>query len=161
MAKRANQKDRLIDRIEQAEDRYLQLTAGNQNSPLQSVDLTMQQLKTLLFLAVHDGASGQELADALGVGLAAVTGIAKRLADRGFVRRAEDPLDRRIRRVYLTEDGVDLLARIREAGRENKRRLLRRLDGARLAQLAEVMEALNDAAETDAAETDAAENRRR
>jgi len=60
-ARRAGDKDRLIDRIERAEDRFLQLTAANQNNPLQSVDLTMQQLKTLLLLSFHDGRSGHEL----------------------------------------------------------------------------------------------------
>jgi DNA-binding MarR family transcriptional regulator len=51
----------------------------------------MQQLKTLLILSHEDGRSGQALAQALGVGLPAVSGIAKRLAARGLVRRVEDP----------------------------------------------------------------------
>jgi DNA-binding MarR family transcriptional regulator len=65
----------------------------------------MRQLRVLLILSFSDGMAGRELAGALGVGLAAVTGIANRLSARGLVRRAEDPVDRGVRRVYLTEAG--------------------------------------------------------
>jgi DNA-binding MarR family transcriptional regulator len=142
-------RERLIERIEQADDRFLRLTAGTRSSPLQSTDLTMQQLKTLLILSHEDGPSGQALAQALGVGLPAVSGIAKRLAARGLVRRVEDPHDRRIRRVHLTDEGAELIRRTRDAGRDSKRRLLKRLDRHALSQMAEAMDALNAAAAND------------
>jgi len=104
-----DEREQLIERIERAEDRYLEIWSTNLTSPLQSVDLTMQQLKTLMLLSFRDGLSGHELSEALGVGLAAVTGMANRLTDRGLVRRAEDPNDRRVRRVYLTEQGTELI----------------------------------------------------
>jgi DNA-binding MarR family transcriptional regulator len=93
--------------------------------------------------------SGRQLADALGVGLAAVTGLMNRLGARGLVRRAEDPADRRVRRVYLTEAGTALVTELRDAGREGKRRLLRRLTAAQLREYARTMDALNAAAEAD------------
>jgi DNA-binding MarR family transcriptional regulator len=144
-----DEREQLIERIERAEDRYLEIWSTNLTSPLQSVDLTMQQLKTLMLLSFRDGLSGHELSEALGVGLAAVTGMANRLTDRGLVRRAEDPTDRRVRRVYLTEQGTELLAKIRHAGRVDKRRQLRRLTMHNLLQMAEAMEALYEAAETE------------
>jgi DNA-binding MarR family transcriptional regulator len=141
------ERDRLIDRIERAEDEFLRLTAGGAASPLQATDLTMRQLTVLLILSYQDGASGQDLVRALGVGLAAVTGITHRLAARHLIRRAVDPHDRRIRRIYLTDKGSATIAEIRDAGRANKRRLLKRLDSHALTQLAEAMDALNAAAE--------------
>jgi len=143
------EKDRLIERIEEAEDRFLRLTATTDNGPLQSVDLTMRQLRVLLILSFSDGVSGQELAGALGVGLSAVTGLANRLGARGLVRRAEDPADRRVRRIYLTEAGAALVTELRDAGREGKRRLLRRLTARQLRDFASTMDALNTAAEAD------------
>ncbi len=140
------EKDRLIERIEQAEERFLRLTATRENGPLQSVDLTMRQLRVLLILSFSDGLAGGQLADALGVGLPAVTGIANRLAARGLVRRAEDAADRRVRRVYLTEAGTALVTELRDAGREGKRRLLRRLTARELRDYAASMDALNTAA---------------
>jgi DNA-binding MarR family transcriptional regulator len=142
-------RDRLIERIEHAEDRFLRLTAAGGVSPLQSTDLTMRQLKVLLILSFEDGASGQDLARALEVGLAAVTGITHRLAARGLIRRAVDPHDRRVRRIYLTDKGSAVLAELRDAGRAEKRRLLQRLDTEALRHLAAGMDALNEAAEAD------------
>ena len=144
-----NDRDRLIERIEQAEDRFLRLTSGGAASPLQSTDLTMRQLKVLLILSFSDGASGQDLARALDVGLAAVTGITHRLSARGLIRRAVDPDDRRVRRSYLTPKGSAILAELRDAGRSRKRRLLMRLETENLRQMAEAMDALNEVAESD------------
>jgi DNA-binding MarR family transcriptional regulator len=144
-----SEKDRLIERIEAAEDQFLRLTATTENGPLQSVDLTMRQLRVLLILSFSDGMAGRELAAALGVGLSAVTGITHRLAARGLIRRAVDRADRRVRRVYLTEDGRALVTGLRDSGREGKRRLLRRLTAAELRDYARSMEALNAAAAAD------------
>lgn len=144
-------KDRLIERIEQADDRFLRLTARDRSNPLLSVDLTMQQLRTLMILSFQGSASGQELAAGLGVHLATVTGIVNRLAARGLVGRREDPADRRVRRVRLTQHGVDLIDQIRNAGRQHKRRLLTRLDEPTLRQMIQAMDALNAAAEAEAA----------
>jgi DNA-binding MarR family transcriptional regulator len=109
----------------------------------------MRQLQALLVVSFADGASGQDLARALGVGLAAVTGITHRLSARGLIRRAVDPDDRRVRRIYLSAKGSAMLAELRGASRNNKRRLLKRLDTANLAKMADAMDALNEAAESD------------
>ena len=61
-------RDRLIERIEQAEDRFLRITAGGAASPLQSTDLTMRQLKVLLILSFADGSAGELAAEADGDG---------------------------------------------------------------------------------------------
>lgn len=142
-------RDRLIERIEQAEDRFLRLTSAGGASPLASTDLTMRQLQALLVVSFVDGASGQDLSRALGVGLAAVTGITHRLSARGLIRRTVDPHDRRVRRIYLSPKGSAMLAELRDAGRDNKRRLLKRLDTKALHQMADAMDALNEAAESD------------
>src|SRR5919197_55458 len=81
-----------------------------------STDLTMPQLKTLMFVATHDGATSGQIAKRLGVGLSTITGIVDRLADQGLVTRREDPEDRRITRVLPTPHGkrlVDELIRYR------------------------------------------------
>lgn len=141
--------DSLIDRIERADDEFVRLTAATANSPLQAVDLTMQQLKTLMIVGLGGPASGQQLAAALGIGLAGVSGVVHRLSARGYVRRAVDPDDRRVRRVHLTPKGSRLIDDMRNAGRQNKRRLLHKLDATALQKMAEAMEALNAAARDD------------
>jgi DNA-binding MarR family transcriptional regulator len=142
-------KERLIARIEQADETFLRLTATGQANPLMSVDLTMQQLRTLMILSFHGSASGQELSDGLGVHISTVTGIINRLVSRHLVERGEDPNDRRVRRVKLSAEGKHLMQQVRDAGRLHKRRLLQKLDAKSLAQMADVMDALNVAAESE------------
>ena len=139
-------KERLIARIEHADDRFLRLTATEQGNPLMSIDLTMQQLRTLMILSFRGSASGQELADGLGVHLSTVTGLINRLLARGLVERCEDPKDRRVRRARLSAEGTRMMQQMRDAGRLHKRRLLQQLDNTALAQMADAMDALNTAA---------------
>ena len=81
-----------------------------------SVELTMPQLKALMFVAMNGGATSGQIARRLGVGLSTITGIVDRLAEQNFVTRGEDVDDRRITRVLPTPRGrtlVDELLRYR------------------------------------------------
>jgi DNA-binding MarR family transcriptional regulator len=73
------------------------------------VDLTMPQLKALIFLTKHEGATHGQIAANLGVGLSTITGIVDRLAEQQLVSRREDPRDRRITRVLPTQAATDLI----------------------------------------------------
>ena len=68
-------------------------------------DLTMQQLRVLTLVAREPGLTGQELGRRLGVSAPTASGLVERLVEKGLLERAEDPLDRRVRRLNLTEDG--------------------------------------------------------
>lgn len=69
-----------------------------------------------------------------------VTRLVNRMRDLGLVERREDPVDRRIHRVYLGREGADLLARLdRPVGRW-MRRFARRLDDGELRQLIRLLE---------------------
>ena len=54
----------------------------------------------------------------------AVTNRVDRLVERGWVTRTVDPHNKRIRRITLTQDGLDLVNRIVPAHVDNERRLL-------------------------------------
>jgi len=73
------------------------------------VDLTMPQLKTLIFVSKNEGATSGQIAANLGVGLSTITGIVDRLAEQHLVSRREDPRDRRITRVLPTPSGSSLV----------------------------------------------------
>ena len=74
--------------------------------PLMSTPLTMQQLKVLTLIAAdRDRATGHDLAEALGVSVATMSGLVDRLAEHGMVKRRDDPADRRIRRLSVTPAG--------------------------------------------------------
>jgi DNA-binding MarR family transcriptional regulator len=59
----------------------------------------------LILLSTEGPLAHSDLAQALGVGLATVTGLVDRLVARGLIERVEDATDRRIRRAKLTAAG--------------------------------------------------------
>lgn len=110
---------------------YQAIQAGRADEWLRA-ELTMRQLKVLLLLdsgetGERHAASMSHLAAALHVTLPTVTGIVDRLVEHGFVRREEDPSDRRLVVVRLTPAGGDLLDRLRASGRSDLAAALDRL----------------------------------
>lgn len=74
--------------------------------PLMSTPLTMQQLKVLTLIATErDRATGHGLAETLRVSVATMSGLVDRLVEHGMVMRTDDPDDRRIRRLSVTDAG--------------------------------------------------------
>lgn len=117
--------------------------------PLFDSGLTMQQLRVLLVLGTEGPLPQGELAHALGVGLATVTGLVDRLVGRGLVDRTEDAQDRRVRRAALAPEGAAMLDRIASAGQERRTRLLERIDLDALRALERGLAALRAALEKD------------
>ena len=142
-----DERDRLIDKIADEEARLHRCLLAENWDPLFSLNLTIQQLRSLLVISFSGGASGNELAQGLGVGLATATGIVDRLGAQGLVRRAEDPDDRRVRRVYLTQKGGELIGRLTDAGLQRKKQLLGSLGLEDLRKLEGVTGKLREAAE--------------
>jgi len=85
--------------------------------------LTLGQVRALHFVTDHSGCTMGELAEGLGVSLAASTGLVDRLIQQGLVARAADPTDRRRVRLQLTDGG-------RHAHVAAKRRARRRMAAA-------------------------------
>jgi len=72
-----------------------------------------QQIHALLFIASKGETSVQEVGEAVGFGRSAASRIVWVLYNRhGFVKIAEDGLDRRIKRVSLTEKGKRFVHRV-------------------------------------------------
>jgi DNA-binding MarR family transcriptional regulator len=146
------ERDEQVRRIIAAQHRMQHLMAADPSNPLLQSTLTMQQLKMLLVLSHTGGSSGQDLAAAMGVTLATVTGIVDRLVASGLVDRREDPHDRRVRRVRLTDAGHDTIDGIITAGQESLLALLRRLGDDDLHVVEQAMVLLTDAAAAHLAE---------
>jgi DNA-binding MarR family transcriptional regulator len=96
------------------------------------LDLSFTQIKALCLLESEDqgeGRSVKALAESLGVSLPAMSRSIDGLFERGQVLREEDPVDRRMKRVRLTEAG---------------HAVPRALNEARLSALHELMDSLDD-----------------
>jgi DNA-binding MarR family transcriptional regulator len=140
-------RQRLVDEILGIEEGLQRLYLADASNPLLSVDLTIQQLKALLILSHKGSASGQELSEGLGIHLATATGLVDRLVGQGMSYRAEDPVDRRVRRAYPTDEGKATVDRIYGAGMEQKRMVLSQLGVGSLEKLRDVTEEIGEIAE--------------
>lgn len=77
--------------------------------------LTAPQFNILNLLALRDDGAGysqRELADTLVVDRSNVTGLIDRMESAGWVRRVDDPSDRRVYRVQLTASGRKLWQKV-------------------------------------------------
>jgi DNA-binding MarR family transcriptional regulator len=92
--------------------------------------LTAAQFNVLNLLAAPDaegGLSQRELADMLVVDRSNVTGLVDRMEKAGWVRRADDPEDRRVYRVQLTASGKKLWQKVAPAYADVVRQVTDRL----------------------------------
>jgi DNA-binding MarR family transcriptional regulator len=96
------------------------------------VDLTMPQLKTLIYVTRNEGATSGHIASSLGVGLSTITGIVDRLAEQQLVTRREDPRDRRVTRVLPTAAAIELVDELIRYRNEVVSAILSRLDSNQL-----------------------------
>jgi DNA-binding MarR family transcriptional regulator len=134
--------DELVERIERSEERIMRRMMRDRSVGLFNVDLSVQQLRALMVVAAAEGASVNELADALGVGPTTITGIVDRLERRGLAARRSDSADRRVRRIELTDEGRRLLTDFNESSRARRRAVFAKLDLEVLAGLAVGFEAM-------------------
>ena len=86
---------------------YLMRTANVRTfNAIAELDLSFTQIKALCALETDgEERSVKALAESLGVSLPAMSRAVDGLFERGFVGREEDPGDRRMKRVRLTDAG--------------------------------------------------------
>lgn len=84
------------------------IMANHLERRLREHGITVSQWVILTLLKTRDGMAQVELQRQLYLDGATVAGIVKRMTRCGFVRRETDPTDKRIQRVYLTEQGRQL-----------------------------------------------------
>ncbi len=93
------------------------------------LDLTHAQVEALLFLVRHDPACVGDLADGLDISYPAATKAIDRLVAKGLVTRRESERDRRQSELTVTEDGREVIERIRVARRARLEAIFARMSG--------------------------------
>jgi MarR family transcriptional regulator, transcriptional regulator for hemolysin len=81
---------------------------------LAPLGITRSQWWVLAFISRKDGLPQTQLANELDVGKVAVGALIDRLESSGFVIRQADPVDRRIKRVYVTKQARGFLEKLRK-----------------------------------------------
>ena len=136
----------LLTRLVQLHASFDRRAVSSLAEPLMSTPLTMQQLKVLTLVAAErDRATGHGLAETLGVSVATMSGLVDRLVEHGMVRRSDDPDDRRIRRLSVTDAGSSTLRSLISSGNRMPPQVLDRLSDDDLRALVQGLVALDRA----------------
>lgn len=102
-----------IDVRQQALENYVRAVGISEPIRLRywdSYGLTIPQLRVLHILRQNDGITVSGLASRLNVTPATTTGLTDRLVREKLIFRTEDPTDRRLVRLHLTEDGARVVS---------------------------------------------------
>ncbi|MDR1151111.1 MAG: MarR family transcriptional regulator [Bifidobacteriaceae bacterium] len=105
----ATERERVCDQLKRVMERLHTLTIFDDLMRKKTVVLTPQQFRVMGLVAVGGPTRSGELASALGVSRATMTGLLDRLEQAGLVERSTDPRDARGRLATATEAGRDAL----------------------------------------------------
>ncbi len=108
--------------------------------------VTMPLLRVLVYLREHPGAATGDIARNMSVTSSNITRLVDRLVEQGFVRRDEDPADRRYLRHALTAEGEAVLGSVQQKATAFVTHIFDELSDDDLARLTEVFDRLWDAA---------------
>jgi DNA-binding MarR family transcriptional regulator len=110
------------------------------------LDLTYAQSQVLFYVADHAGCHMGDVGKAFGVTLPAVTHIVDRLEEKAFLRRLDDPVDRRAYVLELTRAGRALVQELHGLQMRGIEGVLRRMALEDRQRVIKGLEALVDAA---------------
>ena len=97
---------------------------------MKPVAMTRSQWWILAHLSRHDGMIQSDLANVLDIGKAALGGLIDRLESSKFIERRPDDTDRRVKRIYLTSKGTQMITEMRTRSHGMSERILEGLDTA-------------------------------
>ena len=135
-------RDELTEAIIQLWKRMGQCMGKDAPEAWLELSLTIGQLKSLLFIDYEGSTNFKRLAAALGVTPPNVTGIVDRLVEHELVSRSENPENRRMQILRLTEKGSNLLNELKERKVSQLTALLSRMDTQDLFALEQSLAAL-------------------
>jgi MarR family transcriptional regulator, organic hydroperoxide resistance regulator len=144
---RTIEKAELIKIIIELQRRFAYTMHGDDPEHWLALNLTIAQLKSLFFINYEGSTNSKMLAKALQVTPPNVTGIVDRLVEQGLVNREENPENRRMQLLTVTDKGVTLLRDLDKRIINPFSRILAQLKTEDLSALARGLTALVEAAE--------------
>ena len=109
------------------------------------LDLTYAQSQVLFHVAAHPGCRMGDVGKAFSVTLPAVTHLVDRLEQKGFMTRADDPVDRRAYVLEITRTGAALVDELNAMRLRSLETVLARMSAGDRARVVRGLEALVDA----------------
>jgi DNA-binding MarR family transcriptional regulator len=134
-------KQALIERLAQVANQMVAQMRMTGVQDWSEIDLTMPQLRALVFLAQEPRRMG-DLAASLGTSVSATTSLVERLEGKELAERRHDPLDRRVVVCHLAPQGRAVLDRFWQLRRRHLEAVADLLTPAELTEVIEAMELL-------------------
>ncbi|MFL1456335.1 MarR family winged helix-turn-helix transcriptional regulator [Marinobacter sp. GN3S48] len=107
---------------------------------MRPLGVTRSQWWVLAYLSRHDGMVQSDLANLLELGKAALGGLVDRLESSELIVRRPDSEDRRVKRVFLTSKGKQVIKEMAAMSHDMSERILEGLDHDQRIQLCEMLE---------------------
>ncbi len=139
-------RENLINEIIQLDRQIGRSMAQEKLDAWLELNLTIGQLKSLFFIDFESGTSSRKLAAALEVTPPDITRIIDRLVEQKLVSREENPEDRRMQILKITDNGRALLSRLKEQRTSLLSGVLTQMDNEDLSSLARGLAAIIRAA---------------
>ena len=146
-------RDDLVQRLIDTMSRSSFELRGEEALDWPKVELTMPQLRTLLFLQ-RAPRRMSDVAALLGSGLSSATSMIERLESKHLVQRIHDPSDRRVVQCHLSEEGQTEIERFWRVQTSKLRAVAGILSYEELLKVVEAMEILVAAFERHGTEID-------
>jgi DNA-binding MarR family transcriptional regulator len=108
------------------------------------VDLNPPLFRVLNLVDAAEGKSQQAIAAAIEIPASRMVALVDELEQRDLVERRPDPADRRVRALYLTRKGRQVLARGRKIAKEHEEELTRGLAAADRKRLVDLLQKMVD-----------------
>lgn len=106
---------------------------------MKPLSVTRSQWWVLAYLSRHDGMIQSDLASTLELGKAALGGLIDRLEASTYIERRPDATDRRVKRVYLTARGNQIVKEMRALSHDMSEQILMGLNHEQRLDLANML----------------------
>lgn len=100
------------------------------DAALKPAGVTRSQAWVLAYLSRTDGMPQSELANQLDLGKVALGGLVDRLESSGLVERRADAEDRRVKRIFLTSHGQQVVTKMRKISGPTNAEILKGISSA-------------------------------
>ena len=144
-----NDKDRLIQDIVGFQEKANRLVLAYRVENWMKLELTIDQLKSLILIHSQGKISFKDLARSLSISRSNITGLADRLIQNGLLTRNRAPEDRRIQYLMLTDTGRKIMNGIKQEITKDMTRVLNTLNVEELGALEKGLGAFIKSAEKD------------
>ncbi len=108
------EKRHLVEEIIELHRQVNRLFWDSSSGAWMAMNLTRSQLKSLFYIGRERDVNFRKLAAALGFSPSNLTGVVDRLVEQGLVTRNDNPEDRRVIDLRITEKGGALITDLRE-----------------------------------------------